>query len=83
MCERLCWDEIKLRPRNISSLQRNALSHYLAAGASAQTSDEITGLVTDSSGAAVSGASVTVMNKATGATRKVATNKQGLFLQPT
>jgi Carboxypeptidase regulatory-like domain len=55
----------------------------LAAGASAQTSDEITGLVTDSSGAAVSGASVTVMNKATGATRKVATNKQGLFLKPT
>src|SRR5499426_4068272 len=59
-----------------------ALLCCLAAGASAQTSGEITGLVTDSSGAAVSGASVTVTNKATGATRKVATNNEGLYAFP-
>ena len=38
-----------------------------AVASSAQTSAEITGLVTDPSGAAISGASVTVTNKATGA----------------
>jgi hypothetical protein len=59
-----------------------ALLCCLAAGASAQTSGEITGLVTDSSGAAVSGANVTVTNKATGATRKVATNNEGLYAFP-
>src|SRR5215468_2186383 len=59
-----------------------ALLCCLAAGASAQTSGEITGLVTDSSGAAVSGANVTVTNKATGATRKVTTNNEGLYAFP-
>jgi hypothetical protein len=59
-----------------------ALLCCLAAEASAQTSGEITGLVTDSSGAAVSGANVTVTNKATGATRKVATNNEGLYAFP-
>jgi hypothetical protein len=59
-----------------------ALLCCLAAVASAQTSGEITGLVTDSSGAAVSSASVTVTNKATGATRKVTTNNEGLYAFP-
>ena len=48
----------------------------------AQTSAEIAGLVTDPTGAAVSGASVTVTNKATGATRRVTTNSEGLYSFP-
>ena len=48
----------------------------------AQTQGEITGLVTDPSGAVVSGASVTVTNKATGAARKVTTNSEGIYLFP-
>jgi hypothetical protein len=55
-----------------------ALLLLSAARVSAQTSGEITGLVTDSSGAAVTGATATVTNKATGATRKVVTNSEGL-----
>jgi hypothetical protein len=54
----------------------------LAAAGRAQTSGEITGLVTDSSGAAVSGASVTVTNKATGAVRRITTNNEGLYTFP-
>ena len=53
-----------------------------AVASSAQTSAEITGLVKDPTGAAVSGASVTVTNKATGATRKVTTNSEGLYSFP-
>lgn len=48
----------------------------------AQTSGEMSGLVTDPSGAAVSGASVTITNKATGATRNVTTNSEGLYSFP-
>jgi len=48
----------------------------------AQTSGEISGLVTDPSGAAVTGASVTVTNKATQATRNVTTNSEGLYSFP-
>ena len=48
----------------------------------AQTQGGISGLVTDSSGAAMSGADVTVTNKATHATRKATTNKQGLYAVP-
>src|SRR5581483_1848456 len=59
-----------------------ALLSVLAAAGKAQTSGEITGLVTDSSGAAVAGASVTVTNKATGAPRKVITNSEGLYAFP-
>src|SRR5262249_40511153 len=59
-----------------------ALLCGLAARAYAQTSGEITGLVTDSSGAAVSGASVTVTNKATVATRQITTNSEGLYSFP-
>jgi hypothetical protein len=48
----------------------------------AQTSGEISGLVTDPSGAAVTGAGVTITNKATGATRNVTTNSEGLYSFP-
>src|SRR4051812_37752908 len=48
----------------------------------AQTSGEMSGLVTDPSGAAVSGASVTITNKATSATRNVTTNSEGLYSFP-
>lgn len=48
----------------------------------AQTGGEINGLVTDSSGAAVSGAAVTVTNKATGAARRITTNNDGLYAFP-
>src|SRR6185436_8165060 len=53
-----------------------------AVASSAQTSAEITGLITDPAGAAVSGASVTVTNKATGANRKATTNSEGLYSFP-
>ncbi|HVI72345.1 MAG TPA: carboxypeptidase-like regulatory domain-containing protein, partial [Pyrinomonadaceae bacterium] len=59
-----------------------ALLLLSAAKVSAQTSGEITGLVTDSSGAAVTGATATVTNKATGAARKVVTNSEGLYSFP-
>src|SRR5215475_14974160 len=59
-----------------------ALFLLSAARVSAQTSGEITGLVTDPSGAAVAGATVTVTNKATGATRISATNNEGLYAFP-
>src|SRR5262249_30849534 len=59
-----------------------ALLMLSAARVSAQTSGEITGLVTDPSGAAVAGATVTVTNKATGATRISATNGEGLYAFP-
>jgi hypothetical protein len=48
----------------------------------AQTSGEISGLVTDPSGAIVSGANVTITNKATGATRNVTSNSEGLYSFP-
>ena len=47
-----------------------------------QTSGELSGLVTDPSGASISGASVTITNKATGAPRNVTTNSQGLYSFP-
>ena len=53
-----------------------------AGTARAQTQGGIGGLVTDSSGAALSGADVTVTNKATHATRKTTTNKEGLYAFP-
>jgi hypothetical protein len=59
-----------------------AMLSILAAAGKAQTSGEITGLVTDPSGAAVSGATVTVTNKATGAIRRAVTNSEGLYAFP-
>ncbi|MFN7931306.1 MAG: carboxypeptidase-like regulatory domain-containing protein [Blastocatellia bacterium] len=48
----------------------------------AQTGGEITGLVTDASGAALAGATVIVTNKATGAARRITTNNDGLYAFP-
>ena len=59
-----------------------ALVCALAAASKAQTSGEITGLVTDSSGATLGGATVTVMNKATASTRITTTNSEGLYAFP-
>jgi len=59
-----------------------ALLMLSTANVSAQTSGEITGLVTDPSGAAAAGATVTVMNKATGAARRSTTNSEGLYAFP-
>jgi hypothetical protein len=49
---------------------------------SAQTFGEITGVITDAGGAAVSGAGVTVTNTATGAVRTVTTNSEGIYSFP-
>ncbi len=54
----------------------------LFVGARAQTSGEITGVVTDASGAAVSGATVSVTNVATNAVRQVPTNNEGVYSFP-
>jgi len=74
---------MKMRTRSILLMLASvAMFSVLAATGKAQTSGEITGLVTDSSGAAVSGAVVTATNKATGAPRKVTTNSEGLYAFP-
>src|SRR5690606_25973021 len=49
---------------------------------SAQTFGEITGMVTDSTGAVIAGAKVTVTNQATGAARAVETNEVGNYSVP-
>src|SRR5215210_5089369 len=51
----------------------------LAAPSSAQTLGTITGQVKDSSGAVIPGATVTVVNKATNATRTTSSNEVGRF----
>jgi hypothetical protein len=48
----------------------------------AQTLGEISGIVTDSSGAVVAGATVSVTNTATAATRELKTNDSGIFSFP-
>ena len=48
----------------------------------AQTEGGISGLVTDSSGAAIPGATVTVTNTATSGTRNTTTNAEGLYTFP-
>src|SRR4051794_8615565 len=52
------------------------------ATARAQTQGGVSGLVTDSSGAAVPGATVTVTNTATSGTRHTTTNAEGLYPFP-
>jgi hypothetical protein len=74
---------MKMRMRSVLLMLGSvAMLCVLAATGRAQTSGEITGLVNDSSGAAVVGANVTVTNKATGATRKIMTNSEGLYTFP-
>lgn len=74
---------MKMRLRSVLLMLGSvAMLCVLAATGKAQTSGEITGLVNDSSGAAVSGANVTVTNKATGALRKATTNSEGLYSFP-
>ncbi|HVE58844.1 MAG TPA: carboxypeptidase regulatory-like domain-containing protein [Pyrinomonadaceae bacterium] len=66
----------------ISVLVGALLFTVFAVAIQAQTQGEITGLVTDSSDKVIPGANVTVMNKATGAVRKVTTNSEGLYAFP-
>ncbi len=47
-----------------------------------QTLGEITGIVSDSSGAVIAGATATVSNTATGASREAVTNQSGIFSFP-
>ena len=54
----------------------------LAAPASAQTFGQITGAVTDTSGAVLVGASVTVTNTGTNAVREAQTNSSGSYVFP-
>ncbi|MBM3785269.1 MAG: carboxypeptidase regulatory-like domain-containing protein [Acidobacteria bacterium] len=66
-----------------SLLYRFATACLIAAAALSQTpSGEFTGLVTDSSGAAVSGAKVTITNAGTNAQRALETNNEGLYSAP-
>lgn len=59
-----------------------AMLSVMAAAGKAQTSGEITGLITDSSGAAVTGATVSVVSQATGAVRRAITNNDGIYSFP-
>lgn len=60
-----------------------ALMLFVSSGAvMAQTFGEITGTVTDASGAVIAGAAVTVTNTATSQARKVDTNDTGNFTVP-
>lgn len=68
--------------RTLQTLLPLAILLVLVTVSFAQTSGEITGLVTDSSGAAVVGASVSVTNQATGAVRRVITNSEGIYAFP-
>src|SRR3970040_349307 len=54
----------------------------LSLPAAAQTFGEITGTVTDSTGAVVPGATVTVTNQATNVARAVQTNEAGNYAVP-
>ncbi|MGB7310395.1 MAG: carboxypeptidase-like regulatory domain-containing protein, partial [Candidatus Acidiferrales bacterium] len=57
-----------------------ALILLLAAGARAQVSASVTGQVTDPSGAAIAGASVTARNVDTGAARDVVADGEGRYV---
>ncbi|MDX2029207.1 MAG: carboxypeptidase-like regulatory domain-containing protein [Blastocatellia bacterium] len=54
----------------------------LTLGVAAQTQGEITGVIMDSGGAAVSGAVVSVTNRGTNATRQTTTNSEGVYSFP-
>ncbi len=56
-----------------------SLLAFLASGAAAQSASQLNGSVTDSSGAAVAGAKITLTDAATGLQRSTNTNKAGLY----
>lgn len=58
------------------------LTVFIAAGAKAQSTGSITGTVSDPSGAAIPGASVTINDSATGLSHTVLTNSSGNFTFP-
>ncbi len=62
--------------------QLTALSLIVSVAAWGQGTAEITGTVADSSGAAMSGAKVTVTNTATSAKRSATTNESGIYDLP-
>jgi len=64
------------------TLAAAALLAAVGSTALAQTFGEITGTISDSSGAVVAGAAVTVTNTATSQARKVSTNDTGNFTVP-
>jgi Carboxypeptidase regulatory-like domain len=72
----------KLMHPNRSRICLLTLSAALALPAVCQTFGEITGVVTDPSGAVVANATVTVTNPATNFTRKVTTNASGNYSFP-
>jgi hypothetical protein len=55
---------------------------FFALAVHAQTAGEIAGIVTDATGAVVPGATVTVTNQATSATRTTTTNEAGIYSFP-
>jgi len=66
----------------MGTLLRSALFCLAAGAAFAQTLGTITGEVTDATAAVVPGATVTIRNVGTNATRKVVTNSEGLYSVP-
>ncbi|MBL8214054.1 MAG: carboxypeptidase regulatory-like domain-containing protein, partial [Bryobacterales bacterium] len=53
-----------------------------AASAAAQTTSELTGAITDATGAAIPGVQLAVINTATNARRETQTNDAGLYRFP-
>src|SRR4051794_19967060 len=76
-------ENMKHRSRSVARLLTVVilLASWVVTGR-AQTQGGITGTVTDSSGAAIPGASVTVTNTATRGTRETTTNADGLYTFP-
>ena len=64
------------------SLTNLFLTFAFCAMLHAQTQGQITGVVTDASGAVIVGATVTVTNQATNVTQRVATNGSGVYSFP-
>ena len=65
------------------SRQRSASFVGLSTAVHAQTpSGEISGVVTDATGAAMPGVTITLTNQATNAVREVQTNESGLYVMP-
>jgi hypothetical protein len=74
---------MKLPIRSAAVLSLSLLIVFgLAMPLNAQTFGEITGVVTDSTGAVIAGAKVTAVNPATNATRSVTSNDAGVYSFP-